>query len=89
MRRLHVAMEKKIGKVNCDSDGIADVIQTGIRVLNDMAREKKIMQGGIFTLDTENPQTSDSAWFIVEVDDIDTLEKIYLHYRFSNTQTNA
>ncbi len=86
MRRLHIMMEKKIGKVNCDSDGIADVVQSATRVLDDMAREKKIMQGGSFTLDADSPLTSDSAWFIVEVDDIDTLEKIYLHYRFSNVQ---
>ncbi|MGC2874149.1 phage tail sheath subtilisin-like domain-containing protein [Ihubacter sp. mB4P-1] len=87
MRRLHVMMEKKIGKVSCDSDGIADVLQSGMRLLNDMAGEKKIMPGGSFTLDGSNPLTSDSAWFIVEADDIDTLEKIYLHYRFSNVQT--
>ena len=80
-------MEKKIGKVSCDSDGIADVLQSGMRLLNDMAGEKKIMPGGSFTLDGSNPLTSDSAWFIVEADDIDTLEKIYLHYRFSNVQT--
>ena len=76
-----------LGNPICDSDGIADVVQSGMRLLNDMAGEKKIMPGGSFTLDADNPQTSDSAWFIVEVDDIDTLEKIYLHYRFSNVQT--
>lgn len=83
MHRLNTLMEKKVGRVNCDADGIADVIQTGSGLLNDMAYEKKILTGGKFYLDTENPQTSDSAWFIVEADDIDTLEKIYLHYKFS------
>lgn len=87
MHRLDVMMEKKIGKINCDNDGIADVLQAGMGLLKDMAGEKKIMDGGTFVLDEENPKTSDSAWFIVEADDIDTMEKIYLHYRFSNMPT--
>ncbi len=52
-----------------------------------MANENKIMGNGAFILDSANPATSDSAWFLIEVDDIDTLEKIYLHYRFSNVPT--
>lgn len=87
MHRLDVMMEKKIGKINCDSDGISDVIQAGTSLLEDMAGEKKLLPGGIFALDPSNPKTSDSAWFIVEADDIDTLEKIYLHYKFSNMPT--
>lgn len=82
MYRLDTALEKKIGKINCDADGIADVIQTGSGILNDMAGEKKLATGGSFYLDEGNPATSDSAWFIIEADDIDTLEKIYLHYQF-------
>lgn len=87
MHRLDTLMEKKIGKINCDADGIADVLQSGMGLLNDMANEKKILAGATFALDTENPETSDSAWFVIEADDIDTLEKIYLHYRFSNAPT--
>lgn len=87
MHRLDVIMERLIGKVNCDDNGIADVLQAGMGLLKDMAREKKILDGATFTLDGENPKTSDSAWFIVEADDIDSLEKIYLHYRFSNMPT--
>lgn len=82
MYRLDTALERKIGKINCDADGIADVIQTGSGILNDMAGEKKLATGGSFYLDEGNPATSDSAWFIIEADDIDTLEKIYLHYQF-------
>lgn len=87
MHRLDVIMERLIGKVNCDDNGIADVLQAGMGLLKDMAREKKILDGATFTLDAENPKTSDSAWFVVEADDIDSLEKIYLHYRFSNMPT--
>ena len=87
MHRLDVIMERLIGKVNCDDNGIADVLQAGMGLLKDMAREKKILDGATFTLDAENPKTSDSAWFVVEADDIDSLEKIYLHYRFCNMKT--
>ena len=87
MHRLDLLLEKKVGRVNCDADGLADVIQTGMGLLKDMANENKIMGNGAFILDSANPATSDSAWFLIEVDDIDTLEKIYLHYRFSNVPT--
>ena len=87
MHRIDTVMEKKIGKVNCDADGIASIIQGGNGVLKDMANEKKIFAGGSFYIDPDMPATSDSAWFIIDVDDIDTLEKIYLNYRFSTTPT--
>ena len=75
---VFVDEENKISRVtNYEKHGL----------LKDMAREKKILDGATFTLDAENPKTSDSAWFVVEADDIDSLEKIYLHYRFSNMPT--
>lgn len=87
MHRLDVLMEKKIGRINCDADGIADAIQTGMGLLTDMENEKKFYSGGKFALDVDQAPTNDSAWFTIEVDDVDTLEKIYLHYGFRNIAT--
>ncbi len=81
--RLDRALQPKVGRVNCDSDGIGDVIQTGMRVLDAMIRERKLSTGATFTVDT---YAADSAWFIVRADDIDSLEKIYLHYQFRFAQ---
>lgn len=84
--RLNRTLSPVIGKINCDSDGVANVEQLGGGVLAAMAAEGKILSGGTFKEDIENPHKADSAWFVINVDDIDTLEKIYLNYqlRFSS-----
>lgn len=86
MYRIDRALAPKTGKVNCDPDGIADVLQTANGILGDMGDESKLRKGAVMYEDPENPYTSDSAWFIIEAVDIDTLEKIYLHYQFQYSQ---
>lgn len=81
-RRLDEALATLVGKVNCDSDGIAQAVQKGMGVINAMVTEDKLHAGGSFYEDPENPHGADSAWFIIDVDDIDSLEKIYLKYQF-------
>ena len=87
IHRLDLALAPKVGKVSADSDGVADIIQTGQRILDAMATtEGKLFPGATFTQDTENPVSGDSAWFIIQADDIDSLEKIYLQYQFRYSQ---
>lgn len=87
--RLDRALSPKVGKISADSDGISDIIQSGQRVLNVMANnEGKLQAGARFTQDTDMQPTTDSAWFIITADDVDSLEKIYLQYRFRYS-TNA
>ena len=81
MDRIDRTLAPKIGKINCDADGVAYVIQAAMGVIADMISEKKL-SGGTFYEDPENPHGGDSAWFIIELDDNDSLEKIYLHYQF-------
>lgn len=80
--RLDRELAPKVGRVSADSDGIADVVQTGQRVLTAMIGEGKLQPGASFTEDPDNPYSGDSAWFIIQADDIDSLEKIYLQYQF-------
>ncbi len=82
--RIDRALEPKVGKVACDADGVGDVIQTAQRVIDTMASpsENKLAPGGTFTVDPDLGYGGDSAWFIIQVDDLDMLEKIYLHYKF-------
>ncbi len=87
MYRIDRALAPKVGKVNCDPDGIADVLQAANGVLGTMADESKLQEGARMYEDPENPYTVDSAWFVIEAVDIDTLEKIYLHYRFQYSQS--
>lgn len=87
--RLNRALEPKVGKVSADSDGVGDCIQTGQRILNAMADdERKLAPGPTFTEDPENPLEGDSAHFIIDADDLDSLEKIYLRYRFRYSQNS-
>lgn len=86
--RLDRVLMPKVGRVPADSNGVADVIQTGRRVLDAMVTEGKIMAGATFAEDPANPMTGDSAWFIIQADDVDSLEKIYLQYQFRYTQNS-
>lgn len=85
--RLDRALMPKVGKVSADSDGVADIVQTGQRVLDMMANsEGKLMAGPTFQEDPNNPFVGDSAWCIINANDIDSLEKIYLQYQFRYSQ---
>ena len=86
--RLDRALNPKVGRVSADSDGIADIIQTGQRVLDAMVTEGKLLNGARFTEDTDNPHNGDSAYFIIQSDDIDSLEQIYLQYQFRYSQNS-
>lgn len=80
--RIDRTLMPLIGKINCDKDGVANIEQVAGLVLAAMANENKIMAGGTFIEDPENIHIGDSAWFLIDVDDIDSLEKIYLNYHF-------
>lgn len=85
--RLDRTMAPKVGRVSASSDGIADIVQAGQRVLDTMAdNEGKLVHGALFMEDKTNPASGDSAWFIIQADDVDSLEKIYLHYQFRYSQ---
>ena len=87
--RLDRALAPKVGRVSCDSDGVGDCIQTGQRILDAMANDEgKLAAGPSFIEDPENPFNVDSAWFIIDAYDIDSLEKIYLCYRFRYSQNS-
>lgn len=84
--RIDRALNPKVGRVSADSDGIADIIQTAQRVLNAMVTERKLRPGASFKEDTANPAKGDSAWFVIQADDYDSLEMIYLVYQFRYSQ---
>ena len=49
--------------------------------------EGKLQAGATFLEDRNMPYTTDSAWFVIEADDVDSLEKIYLEYQFRYSQS--
>lgn len=88
INRIDSSLNPKVGRVSADSDGIADIIQSAQRVLNAMVTERKLMPGATFMQDPANPPEGDSAWFIIQADDIDSLEMIYLVYQFRYSQNS-
>ena len=80
--RVDETVSPLIGKINCDSDGISMFIQYAQGVLNDMVAEGKLKSGAEIYIDPAKGYESDSAWFVIAVDDIDSLEKAYLQYQF-------
>ncbi len=81
IERIHAATEGLIGKVNNDANGRATFIAAANGVGMEMIGEGKLAVCRIYD-DPSYLPSGDSAWFVVEVQDPDSLEKIYLTYRF-------
>ena len=82
LTRIDETVAPLIGKINCDSDGISMFIQYAQGVLNEMVAEGKLLAGATIYIDPAKGYEGDSAWFIIDADDIDSLEKAYLKYQF-------
>ncbi|MCD8308890.1 MAG: phage tail sheath family protein [Clostridia bacterium] len=82
MQRIGDTVDALIGKINNDTDGRAAVVAAGQSVIDTMIAEGKLDTGSEMAEDESNPAKGDSAWFIIAVDDIDSMEFIYLTYRF-------
>lgn len=87
MDRIDRTLEPLTGRLDNDDDGIANVIKLGTDVLDSMFAEGKILTGYSFIEDPDRPHFGDSAWFLIALDDIDSLEKIYLNYTFRYSAT--
>lgn len=82
MQRVDDTTEKLIGKVDNDTDGRATIVAAGNGVIKTMIGEKKLLTGTQMMEDSNNPAQGDSAWFVFEVYDKDSVEKAYMTYRF-------
>ena len=85
--RLDCEMDKLIGKVNGTKDGIANVIQRGQAVLDTMADEGKLIDP-TFKIDTDKGYGADYGYFIVNAVDVDTLERIFVHYKWKYSENS-
>lgn len=84
--RIDRTLAPLIGKINCDSNGIADVVSAAQKVIDAMVQEKKLQLGAKFAENTAIPYAGDYAYFLIEALDYDSLEKIYLTYQFKFAQ---
>ena len=79
--RININTEGVVGNVNNDSNGRQTVIALMNGVGNQMIAEGKL-QSFSASESTTNPAKGDSAWFVLEVLDNDSIEKVYMTYRF-------
>ena len=88
IKRIDLTIEGLVGSITNDSNGRATVIALAQGIINTMVAEGKLLSGSIIE-DANNPAAGDSAWFIIAVDDLDSLEKIYLTYFFRFSANSA
>jgi hypothetical protein len=81
MDRIVATWEPLIGKINNNPDGRATLIAAAQGIINRMIAEGALLQGTIYE-DPNNPASGDSAWFVVQVDDLDSAEKVYITFAF-------
>lgn len=81
MDRIAATWDPIIGKINNSPDGRATLIASAQGIINRMIGEGALLQGTIFE-DPNNPPQGDSAWFVVQVDDLDSAEKVYITFQF-------
>lgn len=82
MQRVDDTIAPLIGKVNNDTNGRATVMAAGQGIINTMIGEGKLLDGSLMLEDSANPPQGDSAWFVFVIYDVDSVEKVYLTYRF-------
>ena len=85
MDRIEKTVEPMIGDIDNDTNGRAAVMAAAQRVIDAMVGEGKLISGTC-SLDTSNKSEGDSAWFVISVDDTDSIETIYLTFRFRFSQ---
>jgi len=81
MDRIAGTWDPLIGKINNSPDGRATLIAAAQGIINRMIAEGALLQGSVFE-DPNNPPVGDSAWFVVQVDDLDSAEKVYITFQF-------
>lgn len=83
MERVNSSCEPLIGSISNDSLGRGTVVGVAQRVLNEMISEGKLFEGSYVEEDSAHKPDGDSAWFLIHIGDVDSIEKLYLTYRFS------
>lgn len=81
MDRIAATWDPLIGKINNSPEGRATLIAAAQGIINKMIAEGALLNGTIYE-DPNNPPAGDSAWFVVQVDDLDSAEKVYITFQF-------
>lgn len=84
MTRINRTCDKLVGRLNNDANGRATLVTAMNSVIREMIGERKLFEGSYAAEDTRYKPVADRAYFVLHIGDIDSLEKIYLGYKFSH-----
>lgn len=81
IRRMNIAADELIGKVNNNKNGRLTVKARLQQVIDKMVSEEKLVEGTV--KESESPESdTDYAYYDITVIDLDSIEKLYLTYIF-------
>ncbi len=93
MNRIDIALDYQISNsvqdVLMDTDGVASIRSTILRVIQEMQNERNLHGGAAEVSFNASASGPDSAAFTIAVDDIDSMEKIYLTYCYRYERTEG
>lgn len=89
MRRMTAAADEIIGGVDNDANGRSAVLAVCQGVANAMIGEGKLLDGTAVSEAATGTQEPDVMGIAVEVQDADSIEKIYLFFRFRSIAATA
>lgn len=81
LRRINTVLEELIGKIDNDANGRATAISQVQDIGNSMVEEGKLVSCAV-SESSEYKADRDSAWFDIDVVDKDSMEHVYLTFRF-------
>ena len=85
--RCNATIDQMVGTVDTDENGQKAIIDAIGTVLDAMIGESKITWYNV-SADPAHPASGDSCWFLINVIDKDSAEKVYLNYQY-RYDTNA
>lgn len=83
IQRCNDTCEPLIGKVNNNRNGRATILGACQKIINEMCAEEKLYAGSKVEEDSRYTPEGDRAYFLFTIGDVDSIEKLYLTYRFS------
>lgn len=81
INRIVMNTDPLVGRLDNDENGRATIVSIINQVITDMVKEGGLI-GGSAAVDPNKQPQGDSAWFLIDVDDKDSLDRIYLEFGF-------
>ncbi|MFA9457430.1 phage tail sheath subtilisin-like domain-containing protein [Halalkalibacter sp. AB-rgal2] len=81
IERVLRSTDPLVGQINNDDDGRATIVSIVNGIIQQMTNENGLLGGECYVDPSQQP-VGDSSWFVIEVDDVDSMEKVYFTFGF-------